>query len=363
MKKISITILLILIVTSCNTNHKPKGFVVNGIAKNMPDSTKVVLYLNMETELDSTFIIDEKFQFIGKVERPRRVFIRMKSTRDGKLFWLENKSIAIVGEKRKIRYSAVSGSETQKEAEKLLDRKKAIYDEMNNLGNVLNEQNRDSLFAVNEQLEMKAAEINKDFIKEYPNSYESLVNLKDPTMKVIGADATRELFSLMSKELQTTDEGKAIAQFIRVNKNPKIGEKFVDFEQANSKGQELKFSELKGKVTLLEFWASWCGPCRKSNPELIEAYGLYKDKGFEIVGVSLDANKEKWMKAMEKDGLVWENLSDLKGFDNEAAMIYGVTAIPENFLIDENGIIIARYLRGDDLTNKLKELLEEDGEL
>ena len=110
------------------------------------------------------------------------------------------------------------------------------------------------------------------------------------------------------------------------------------------------------EYTLINFWASWCGPCRSFNPELVEQYKLYKDKGFEIFGVSLDTDKEKWRKAIEKDGLNWENVSDLKGNNNQAAVTYGVRDIPDNFLIDDNGIIIARFIRGQELDKKLKEL-------
>ncbi|HTO34757.1 MAG TPA: TlpA disulfide reductase family protein [Flavobacterium sp.] len=117
---------------------------------------------------------------------------------------------------------------------------------------------------------------------------------------------------------------------------------------------------MKGKYTLLEFWASWCGPCRSFNPELMEQYELYKEEGFEILSVSLDTDKEKWEKAIQKDGLTWPNVSDLRGENNEAAMIYGVRDIPDNFLIDENGIIIARFIRGESLKNKLKELFDNN---
>jgi len=152
------------------------------------------------------------------------------------------------------------------------------------------------------------------------------------------------------------NEGKAIAEFISNNKNLKIGDKFVDIKQSNVNGKMTKLSQIHKKYTLIEFWASWCGPCRSFNPELVEQYKLYKDKGFEIFGVSLDTDKEKWRKAIEKDGLNWENVSDLKGNNNQAAVTYGVRDIPDNFLIDDNGIIIARFIRGQELDEKLKEL-------
>ena len=363
MRNIGLIIITLSILTSCQKNHLVDGYLINGVVRNMPDSTTVVIYLDMETILDSTIIINEKFQIKGKVKRPTRVMLRIESTRDSRMFWLENNKIDIIGEKGNMRNSKIVGSKTQKEANILLERKDSIYKEMDRLGKMITESNRDSLFNIHEQMIDTEVEINKNFITDYPNSYESLTVLYQSTMRKLGPVETDKLFFLMNKELQLTEEGKSITLFIQLNKSPKVGEKYVDFEQANIKGQQIRFSEIMGRYTLLEFWASNCGPCRGFNPELVKEYELYKDKGFVIVGVSLDTNKEKWIKAVEKDGLIWENVSDLKGFDNEVAMIYGVTAIPENFLIDENGIIIDRYLRSDNLKKKLRELFEDGASL
>lgn len=357
-KSIGLVLIPILIATSCQKGRSTDAYSVNGLIKNMPDSTKVVMYLDMDSILDSTIVLNEKFQFKGKVERPRRVMLRIESTRDGRMFWLENKTIDITGEKGNFYNSKITGSKTQMEAELLVERQDSINKEMEKLGDMVTESNMDSLFAINEQMVDELAEITKGFIKDYPDSYESLTALEGFAMRRLGAVETDKVFSLPNKELQTTDEGKAVAKFIEVNKNPKVGEKFVDFEMADTQGYPIRLSDMLGKYTLLEFWSSSCGPCREFNPELVQEYKLYKDKGFVILNVSLDTDKEKWLRAIEKDGLIWQNVSDLNGMQNEAALIYGIDAIPENFLIDENGTIIARYLRGDNLKEKLKELFE-----
>lgn len=118
-----------------------------------------------------------------------------------------------------------------------------------------------------------------------------------------------------------------------------------------------KLSEFNNKLVLLEFWGSWCGPCRRENPHLVKTYNEYHSKGFEIFAVSLEETKEKWKKAIKKDSLSWTHVSDLKGRDNSAGLIYGVNGIPDNFLIDKNGTIVARNLRGEKLNEKLTELL------
>lgn len=169
-----------------------------------------------------------------------------------------------------------------------------------------------------------------------------------------GKEKTTELFKLTPRVIKQSEEGKSIARFISLNKDLQIGDKYADFEQENPDGEKIRLSDFEGKYVLLEFWASSCSPCRASNPSLVKEYDKYQGQGFEILGVSLDQDRDKWIKAIEKDGLTWENVSDLKGSENEAALIYGVNGIPDNLLIDENGIIVGRALRGDDLNEKLK---------
>jgi peroxiredoxin len=176
--------------------------------------------------------------------------------------------------------------------------------------------------------------------------------------KTWGKEKTKELYEQLSIENKNTVFGKEITKYIELNKNPKIGEQFVDFESENQNGELKKLSDLKGKVVLLEFWASWCGPCRQENPNLVKTYEKFNPKGFEIFAVSLDKDKENWLKAIKKDSLSWEHVSDLKGQRNKASLIYGVNGIPDNFLISESGEIIERNLRGEKLNQKLKKLLE-----
>ncbi|MFB6307576.1 MAG: TlpA family protein disulfide reductase, partial [Flavobacteriales bacterium] len=136
----------------------------------------------------------------------------------------------------------------------------------------------------------------------------------------------------------------------------KVGKKAPDIKMKTPSGDELALSSIKDKVVLIDFWASWCGPCRKANPHVVKLYNKYKDKGFEIFGVSLDKNKRKWVQAIKQDGLKWKHVSDLKGWQSKAAAKYGVSSIPYTVLIDKEGKIIAKKLRGKDLEKKLEEI-------
>ncbi|MBJ6369692.1 peroxiredoxin family protein [Snuella sedimenti] len=187
----------------------------------------------------------------------------------------------------------------------------------------------------------KQLDVYRSFIYENPQSFvsaETLNNLKF----LYGKEVTQELFQPMSETIKSSQLGQNISNFIDLSQTPEINDKYVDFELQNQYGEKVKLSEHLGEYTLIEFWASWCVPCRRSNPELVEIHEIFKNRGLNIIGVSVDDDKESWIQAIEEDGLGWINVSDLKGKENTAALKYGITGVPTNFLINNQGIIIAK---------------------
>lgn len=176
----------------------------------------------------------------------------------------------------------------------------------------------------------------------------------DPDYKEMG-----QFFKKLDKKVRKSTEGKIFQRYLKNLQNSSVGKKAPGITQFDVEGNPYSLQDLKGKYVLVDFWASWCPPCRAENPNLVATYAEFKDKNFEILGVSLDRDMESWTKAIKDDNLTWKHISDLQHWNNGAAGVYGIKAIPQNVLVDPNGIIIARNLHGENLNKKLKEILSE----
>jgi thiol-disulfide isomerase/thioredoxin len=330
MKKITLG-LIILLVISCN-EKKETEFSLNGTTNGIENGT--ILYLDIGNKtIDSTKIENNTFVFNSNLPNsPLQIIIRKKDYSQFRFLWAENKPMTFDATKTDFKNAMVTGSESEILSFSL-------------------HQKIDTL----PRAEWQKSEI--EFVKNNPNSIvsASMLSLYSTTW---GKEKTKELFEQFSNENKNSEFGEKIIKYIELNKEPKVGDQFADFEMEDQNGNFRKLSDVKGKTVLLEFWASWCGPCLQENPNLVKTYKKYNPKGFEVFAVSLDSDKESWLKEIEKGNLIWEHVSDLKGRGNEASLIYGINGIPDNFLIAENGEIIGRNLRGEKLNQKLEEILE-----
>ncbi len=199
----------------------------------------------------------------------------------------------------------------------------------------------------------------KNFIKSHPKSpvsgyiiYSDFGNPNIPFEDVV------EALSYMDSSMHETKFVKLAQKRVEDKQGTMVGYKATNFSQTTPDGKKISLSDFKGKYVLVDFWASWCRPCRMENPNVVAAYNRFKDKGFTILGVSMDSNKDPWVAAIKQDNLTWTHVSDLKGWGNEVGKLYNVTGIPQNFLIDKDGKIVAKDLRGAALDEKLAEILK-----
>jgi peroxiredoxin len=329
--KVSLLLSVVFISTISIAQIQKRKFEITGKLSGFPDSTILYLYKNIhrQTELiDSAFIINSGFHFAGSLkEYAVNVILQAKNSNNFKYFWLENSAITFTGEKGKFTEAIITGSKTEDEQNRFIiavggDRQKTI-----------------------------------SYIRNHPNSIVGVYFLSFMA-STWGKDTSAILYNNLSKELKNTSFGKDVLAFITSNKNLKVGDKYADFTEPNAEGKDISLSSFKGKAVLLDFWGSWCGPCRENNPRLVEIYNEFNSKGFEILGIAADVEKKDWISAIKKDGLIWQNVTDLKGWNNKAALIYGIYKYPTNYLIDRDGIIVAIDLKGDALRDKLCEILK-----
>jgi peroxiredoxin len=198
-----------------------------------------------------------------------------------------------------------------------------------------------------------------DYAKAYPHSFFSLVALSDLTNTAEVAKTLRPVFDGLDEQLRNSVTGKDLDDRLTALTTVVAGSMAPDFTESDTTGKPVSLSSLRGNYVLVDFWASWCHPCRGENPNLVKQYALYKNKGFQILSVSLDDHADRWKQAIVQDGLQWVHVSDLKGWNNAACKLYAIRAVPSSFLIDPQGKIVATGLRGEDLNKRLAEIYGE----
>ena len=344
MKHISLHIVFLLFFVIANAQ---KNFVINGSFKTKFNGNVMAGY---NDRYDTIYVSNGLFNYKGYAIRPTEITLNVlwESKNQSNSFFIIN------GEKLKIRLDTI----TKYKPFVRLDVKMEFLEQ--GLTNLY----FDSVFlSMKNRIERVTIEKSKkDLIKEFLER-----NKKNKLLSVIVLNEYKSLFTVSelkklyagySKEIKGTSYGKNINRTLTSIEtfDVIVGEKIKDFSQKNTRGKPITINSFRGKYLLIDFWASWCPPCRAENPNLIVAYNQFKTKGFEILGVSLDHIKHDWLNAIKDDKLSWMQVSDLKGDDNLISRSYKIKGIPSNILIDRDGIIIAKNLRGEEIENKLEEI-------
>lgn len=353
-------------------------FTITGKMSQVTRAAKVFLSYKTDgkSKIDSSIVTKGEFHFTGAVDLPVQAAIELKYTapaqngREGKrapqdyqLFFLAAGSTRVSATDN-LHTAVITGGESQEEFTRLTAQLKPyrqqsveIATKNMELWKKSDTTGRVVLGKQQSVLSAKMLNIEDTFIRLNSNSFVSLHLLASRANYIVPA-RFEPLYNGLSESIKNSAAGKSLGERLDIAKKTSPGSMIFDFTQPDTKRQPFTLSSLRGKYVLIDFWASWCGPCRGETPYLKEAYQLFKDKNFEIVSISVDEKQDAWLKAIKDDEMNWINVSDLKGFQNEVAAMYAIRSIPRNFLIDPKGIILEKNLRGETLIKKLKNYLD-----
>jgi peroxiredoxin len=322
-------------------------YIISGVVEGYEDGTTVdLLNGNNRMPETTTTISKGKFSLKGHVESPDFKLLTFNKSSAFVLLFLDNSNITITLKKDELDKAIVTGSNSHQD-----------FMEYSNVAKPY-----EPLFQQQSITDQAAAQkcitVLTDFIDNKRSSFISPLAIYRIHQLNSDADMMERLFSLLTPEVKSSSIGNYIAQQITDSKKDPMGKVIPDFELPDVNGNMVNIKSFRGKFVLVDFWASWCGPCRGENPNVVTAYNKYKDRNFTVLGISLDKSKDPWLEAIKKDGLVWQHISDLKGWSNAVAQQFGIQSIPQNFLLDPSGVVIGKNLRGEDLEQKLESVIK-----
>ena len=375
MKKIILLALgFVMFVGACDSLKKDKNpsFTINATIKGVEDSTSIFLYVSRDGEmtiLDTVELKDSKAQFTGKVESPEMMYINIGTTNKAINLFVENTNIQVSVHADSLSNAAVTGSRTQDDYIAFRDAMRPIVQRSNELNQRYQIAMTTNDTAAIRQIQIEARTLQPDqelaikmFLMDKGSSFLTPFIIKNYLFDQLDGNQLDSMLSKLDTAVYSSPDYKFLAERLPSMKKIAIGQSATDFALNDPSGNPVAISSFKGKYLLIDFWASWCRPCREENPNLVRTYKALNSKGFEIIGVSLDDNRNNWLEAIKNDKLSWAHVSDLQGWECEAGKLYQVNAIPANVLLNRDGVIIAKNLRGDALRKKLEELLLAEGQ-
>lgn len=363
----------VVLAAACKSTD-PNAYTVTGTIRGA-DSGKALLYRpvagSADSKADTVNIVSGRFTFTGATTEPIFCVLAIKGAANGPVqFFVEPGTVTVTGSLDSLPDARVAGGPTEQEYLSYKAESKVFDDKMGMLDSLYEaaaqgtdtaavKRKQDSLVAEVNSVSKSEAAFNKQYIKAHPASFVSAVEMRNLYSYNPVVGAFDSAYQSLSDTVKHSLVGQQLGDMLAIAKKTDIGQMAPDFTLDDPDGHPVKLSDYnKGRVVLVDFWASWCGPCRGENPNVVKAFHKFGPKGFTVLGVSLDDKKEPWVKAIKDDGLAWGQVSDLKGWQSDAAKLYGIRGIPMNFLLDKDGKIIGKGLRGDDLENKLSSVLQ-----